>query len=280
MEQTTNFFSKIKKIYKRFFQSKRLDKISRQIIELSVTLFSKTRGFYFPKKFPWDWKLEMLLGLYEKDTTRLFKKIIRPGMTVVDIGAHIGCYTRLSAKLVGPAGRVLAFEPEPENFQFLVKNTVNLKNVKLFNLAVSDQDGEIAFYKVKNSTGCHSVVPQQQAETMRVRAVSLDAFLADQKIERIDIIKIDIEGGEPLAFKGMNNLLRNAGRLGLVTEFSLSALQSANIAPEIFLEQLRSYGFKLFKIITNGQTEALIDDAFIKNDLSLINNSINILAIK
>lgn len=254
---TAETFPQAKKIYKKLFKSKSLNNFIHKCLNFSVDCWSSARGFYFPEKFLWDWKLEMLLEKYEPDTVALFKKIIKPGMTVLDIGANIGYYTRLFAKLAGPAGRVLSFEPEFENFQLLQKNTANLKSVKLFNLAISDQNGEIAFYKVKNSTGCHSVIPQQQAETIRVKAVSLDAFLAGQKIKQIDIIKIDIEGGEPLAFRGMEKLFLETRSLSVVMEFFPEALKSANVNPLEFLQNIKNYGFNILQIFPNAKTEVL-----------------------
>lgn len=68
-------------------------------------------------------------GIYEPRETNLFKKIVRHGMTVIDLGANIGYYTLIASKLVGESGKVYAFEPEPDNFNILVKN-ININNLK------------------------------------------------------------------------------------------------------------------------------------------------------
>lgn len=256
MGQIIEIFPKTKKIYKQFFRSRMSDKILHQTLDILINLWAKTRRFYFPKKFSWDWKLEMLTGRYEKDTTALFKKIIQPDMTVIDIGAHIGYYTSLFAKLVGPNGRVYAFEADPDNFMLLQKNTSRYKNVNQIPLAVSNHGGFIKFYKIKNSTGCHSVTPSDNAEEISVPAVMLDDYISQKKI-KIDAIKIDIEGGEPLAFMGMKKLFSLANSLSIIMEFSPKALKSADIDPLEFLQQIKNYGFNILQIFSNAETKIL-----------------------
>ncbi|MFH0804161.1 MAG: FkbM family methyltransferase [Candidatus Zambryskibacteria bacterium] len=256
MGRTIEIFPKTKKIYKQFFQSKVLNKILHQTLDLLINSWAGARQFYFPKKFSWDWKLEMLAGWYEKDTTALFKKIIQPGMTVVDIGAHIGYYTSLFAKLVGPKGRVYAFEADPDNFELLQKNTSRYKNVILVPQAVSKLSGFIKFYKIKGSTGCHSVIPTDNAEEITVPAVNLDDYIS-QKNLKINAIKIDIEGGEPLAFMGMEKLFSQATGLLLVMEFSPQALKSANINPLEFLQKIKNYRFSILQILPHAKTGIL-----------------------
>lgn len=226
------------------------------MLDIFINLWAGARQFYFPKKFSWDWKLEMLTGWYEKDTTALFKKIIKPGMTVVDIGAHIGYYTSLFAELAGPQGRIYAFEADPDNFMLLQKNTSRHKNVIRVPQAVSNHNGINKFYKIKNSTGCHSVIPSDNADEISVPAVCLDDYV-DQKNLKIDAIKIDIEGGEPLAFMGMRKLFSETDNLLLVMEFSPKALKSANINPLEFLQKIKNYGFNVLQIFANGETKIL-----------------------
>ena len=257
-----------------------MDKLIHQTLNWLVNRWAIKQNFSFPPKFTWSWKLQMLTDSYEPETTALFKKIIRPGMVIIDIGAHIGYYTRLFARLVGPTGKILAFEPEPDNFRLLQKNTSRFENIKLFNLAISDQNGKISFYKVKNSTGCHSVIPQDQAEIINVNATTIDSFIAREKIKHIDIIKIDIEGGEAKALEGMKNLLKNTQGLKLITEVSSDSLRSANTTLEAFLKQLHSYGFNIFEILERGQVRKLSKDDFIKNISLPAKNAINLLAAK
>ena len=210
----------------------------KRLIEFVVNLYAKLSNFSFPDKFTWKWKLEMLFHNYEKETTKIFKKIIKPGMTVVDIGAHIGYFTRLFSKLVGERGKVFAFEADPINFNFLKRNTSRLTNTTIINKAVSEQNGEINFYHIPNSTGCHSVIkPNRPAEKITVPAVTIDSIMTEYNLSSIDIIKMDIEGGELLALAGMQNLLNKSSNMTIVTEYNSLAL-----------DKLEAYGFKLSKI--------------------------------
>ncbi|OGF62476.1 hypothetical protein A2926_01980 [Candidatus Giovannonibacteria bacterium RIFCSPLOWO2_01_FULL_44_40] len=258
MGQTTQIFPKAKKLYKKVLNSPTADRAVRGCLNLSVNLLAAGLGWNFPKKFDWDWKLEMLLHKYEADTFSLFKKNVKPGMTVIDIGAHIGYYTVLFSKLVGPSGKVFAFEPDAENFALLCKNTNGLKNVSLVNKAVADSDGEITFYKINQSTGCHSIVtPRLPSQKISVLAIRLDTFLAQNNIAEVDVIKIDIEGGEPFAFRGMDELFSKSRELMVVSEFSPKSLINLQIQPENFLKQIQNYGFSVYRILNGGGLEAL-----------------------
>jgi FkbM family methyltransferase len=256
MGQTIEILPKTKKIYKRFFHSKLLDKTLHQTLNFLANLLARARQFDFPTKFSWDWKLEMLLGLYEKETVAVFKKIIRPGMTVVDIGAHIGYYTSLFAKLVGPQGRVYAFEADSDNFNILKKNTERLHNVVLVPQAVSDHDGFVKFYKT-NNTGCHSIIPQDQAKVVEVATTAIDSYMTREKIERVDVIKIDIQGGEPMAFTGMQKLFNQTNDLSIIMELSPGDLKLANVDPLEFLQKIKDYGFEILQILPNAETKIL-----------------------
>jgi len=192
----------------------------------------------------------MLLWRYEPETVDFFKKNVKPGMTVVDIGAHIGYFARVLSKLVGRAGAVYAFEPDEANFKMLKSNTEHLKNVKTYQLAVSDRRGSVDFYLSGGRSGNHStiagVVLDQKKVT--VEAVDLDSFFVDAKIQRVDFIKMDIEGAEGQAIQGMFNLLKKNKTVKIVTEFLPIALKISGIEPIEYLKMLIEHGFKLYHI--------------------------------
>jgi len=257
METTARTFPRLKKIYKKIFRSKILNSYIHKILNVFVDAWAKMINFQFPKKYNWDWKLEMLSGKYERDTVNIFKKIIKPGMTVIDIGAHVGYYTLKFSKLTGENGRVYAFEADLDNFKLLEKNTKIYKNISLNNVAIADQEGNIDFYKVNDSTGCHSIIPADDSNKISVKATTLDNFIKKHSLEHVDIIKIDIEGGEPLAFIGMQKLFTNSHSLSIVMEFSPTSLKSANINPAEFLQGIKKNGFNIFQILKNGRTKEL-----------------------
>jgi len=208
--------------------------------------------FYFPKNYIRQWKLEMVREKYEPETVALYYKIFKSGMVVVDIGAHIGYYTKIFSKLVGGSGHVYAFEADPNNFVLLQKNTSRLNNVTIKEIAISDHVGEITFYQTKK-TGCNSTVPVEKWQNkIAILATDLDTTLVNKNVVKVDLIKMDIEGGEPVAIRGMLNTLTNNPDCIIITEVSLGCLTSANSTPEIYLNQLSGLGFLLFLITETG----------------------------
>lgn len=253
MAQTTILAPKLRAIFKKYFGFFGIHQIVHSIISAVVNIYAHLRGFRFPSKFDWEWKLEMLFQKYESETIGLFKEIVKPGMNIVDIGAHIGYFSILYSRLVGENGHVYAFEADPENYKLLEHNTKHLKNISRYQKAVSQHVGKIDFYHIENSTGCHSVIdPNRQSHKITVDSIALDDLIASGKLEKIDIIKIDIEGGEPLAFKGMKQLLTESKKIQLVTEFNQKSLIAGGVTPDQFLSQLESFGFMIFCITNDG----------------------------
>jgi FkbM family methyltransferase len=194
------------------------------------------------------------LGLYEPATTFVFKRLLQPGDIVVDIGAHWGYFTLLSATLCGGAGKVFAFEPHPRNYALLRKGIEAncFTNVVATQKAVSNQSGT-AKLLLGLGSGLNSLryvppqfqVPQGSEDQIIVDTVTLDNFFSQHPIHP-KIIKMDIEGAEPLALEGMRNMIEQNPDLVLITEF-LPHYLGANIA-EDFLGRLRGYGFEVVAI--------------------------------
>lgn len=230
----------------------------KRAVNSSVNVWANVRKFSFPAKYPWQWKVEMLREQYEKDTTDFFKKTIKPGMMVVDIGAHIGYFTRIFSKLVGSSGRVVAFEPDPQNFALLQKNMAGLPNVTLVNAAVSDKKGSIDFYQIEDSTGCHTTVPTNApAKKFSVDAIAMDDF---SQSFFPDVIKMDIEGGEPSALRGMERILTGRRSLCIVMELNPEALGRSGATPAKVIASLQEKGFSAYGILESGVRGASIRD--------------------
>lgn len=264
---------KCKNYYWKHFNFERLNNLIRGVLGAGINLLAKWQKFYFPPQYIRHWKTDMLLGWYEKESTALFKGIIKPGMTVIDIGAHIGYYTRLYSKLVGPTGKVLAFEADPGNYGFLKKNIEQFKNVKIFQVALTDHIGPIDFYESQEKTGCHSTVlgaaPLQTK--IIVLGSDLDSILHQEEVAKVDVIKMDIEGGEPKAVRGMTQLLINNPKIILITELSFSRLNAGGVTPFAYLKQLEVFGFKfclieLEKLVPFGLTPETVEGLFKESD--------------
>jgi FkbM family methyltransferase len=159
------------------------------------------------------------LGEYERETTAAFLALLRPGMTVLDVGANVGYFTLLAARAVGPEGRVVAFEPVNENHELLCENVRlnGLENVTVERVALADRDatGRMFLYRKDVNSGMGSLMGLEANAAVEQRAVAtctLDAYLAGARIDRVDVIKMDIQGGEGKALDGMRETLaRDAG---------------------------------------------------------------------
>jgi FkbM family methyltransferase len=213
-----------------------------------VDAYARLRRFSFPTKYTWRWKWEALTNRYEKETTDLFLELLRPGMTVIDVGAHIGYFTRICAERVGRDGHIYAFEADAENYSLLKRNTAAYANVTLVPLAVSSHTGNIDFYHLPESTGCHSTLaPEGASVKSTVPATTLDLFIGEKVRRPVDLIKMDIEGGEWEALKGMTRVLAQE-RLSLIIEWNPESLARGGIDPLELLSQLIAYRFDLFAI--------------------------------
>jgi FkbM family methyltransferase len=203
-----------------------------------------------------DWAIGARIAVkrsYEAHVTTVMWPCLKPGMTVLDIGANIGYYTLLMASRVGPAGKVIAFEPSRRNCDLLEMSLAinQFRNVAVHACAVADIDGFVGF-DMDDSNG--GITQGNPAESMyQVPAALLDTLL---RIEpRIDLIKIDIEGAEGRALRGMESLLR-LHRPIIFTEFSPAALQAiSGVAPRQYLDMLWALEYGLF-VIGRNQSRA------------------------
>lgn len=148
-------------------------------------------------------RLKEIFGRYEIGTTRFIKKNLHGGVAF-DVGANIGYYSRLMARY---ADHVYAFEPDPDNFKILEQNCKRHPNITPLNMAVSDRVGTADFFKVVHSAMRHSLIDEGNTKRISVSCTSLDAFIKDRGISGVSLIKIDVEGAEPLVFAGMRELL-------------------------------------------------------------------------
>ncbi len=199
-------------------------------------------------------------GQWEETETRLFSAAVKEGMTVVDVGANLGYYTLLAARLVGPTGKVYAFEPSPENFALLSRNVEanGYQNVVLVPKAVSNISGIATLQIDGGSSGGHSLSGfRGGSESVGVETVALDEYFADGK-ESVDVIKVDAEGAEMAIFDGMSEILTRNPDLTLLTEFFPRAISGFGYPPHEYIRQLVACGFRIYSIDEDtGKVELL-----------------------
>lgn len=196
-----------------------------------------------------DWAVSptmLFAHTWEPAETAIFNKYIKDGDTVVDAGAYIGYFTVLASELVGAKGTVYAFEPSPENAEVLNSNVVLNKcdNVRIIQKAVSDSVGVVKFYpNPVNASGStmfdnYSTTRRRHDPTVRIDVTSLDAIIGDRKV---DFIKMDIEGGETKALKGMTQIIENNPNLKMIVEVFPIGLRNVGSSLEEFVESLQQY---------------------------------------
>src|SRR5690606_37478262 len=111
-----------------------------------IPFLQRVRRFQTMPDDPFWFRLELLIDRHEHETTTHVKRLVHPGMTVLDIGAHVGYYARLTSNLIGDRGRVICFEPHPRNRQFLEQNTASAGNVTILPVAVAEEEGTAELY--------------------------------------------------------------------------------------------------------------------------------------
>ena len=159
--------------------------------------------------------LRILGGSYEREQTALFREHVRPGATVLDVGAHVGYYTLLAAVLSAPGGRVAAFEPNPRNFDFLRRHlSLNgCDGVQAVPAAVSDRQGTARF-DFGTGTGTGHLA---EAGSLEVQTLRLDDYCAEHALHPT-AVKVDVEGEELRVLRGgEQTLLRDRPVLFLST---------------------------------------------------------------
>lgn len=189
-------------------------------------------------------------GYYEPYVLQLIQQEAKPGNVVIDVGANIGYHTLHLARWVGPTGKVYAFEPHPETFALLNKNVEanGYKNIITEQKAVSDKPGRVKLYLGKDFRNTeHSLVQSKDTPErfIDVKSVALQSFLQEQ---RVDLIKMDIEGGEYHALQGMKPILIQNKNIVLFLEFTPSYLQNAGVDPLDMITFLENLGFTIYAI--------------------------------
>jgi FkbM family methyltransferase len=253
------------------------------VIPAGETVVTQVDGFSLgvPAR---EWRLSTYYhtrGPLEPGVYALFQKLIQPGMTVADVGANVGLYTLLAARLLQGQGRVFSFEPTPAIFHLLRENVrlngFSERGVVLYDLAVSDREGEAVLYTDRLDSTHNSLFPESsQTEEIRVRTARLDDILGPDIT--LDFVKIDAEGSEPLVLHGMGRLIRNNPPMNIIMEFAPGHLDRAGRSPGDVIDEIMSAGFAIQVIdpltgdLAPARREALVSrentDVFLARDAS------------
>jgi FkbM family methyltransferase len=204
----------------------------------------------------------LTLRIYEVKELKWVKSVLRPGMKVLDVGGNIGVYTAIMSKAIGAEGRLYAFEPDPTNYSYL-SDTIALNNIPqatALQKAVGSEPGTATLYLAPDNKGDHRLYGTgTERPGCPVEVVALDQMFPDQVF---DFIKIDIQGFELHAFRGMEQILKRNRDIIVFTEFWPQGLELAGTSAVQFLAFVRSLGFEISELL-NGAEEPIADD----NDL-------------
>lgn len=190
--------------------------------------------------------VQMAMGTYEPAKHAIIRRHLRPGMTFVDAGANFGVFTLQAARLVGSSGRVISIEPAPDTFKYL-QRSVDLNryaNTRVMPIALSDRDGSANLQILRLSTA-HTLAPlgpqYDYLPKVTVPTMTLDSIVAELALERVDMIKIDVQEVELEVLLGAERTLRANPQLMMLIDLPRSLEMRRAIG-----EFLRPFGFTYF----------------------------------
>jgi FkbM family methyltransferase len=190
----------------------------------------------------------LLYRLYKRrsdaEEHALVRSIVKPGMTVIDVGANIGEYSRFLADLVGPTGWVIAVEPAPENFARLRQAVGSLSHVQIVHAAASSCRGKVKLFLSDKVNVDHRTYDDGEGRScLEIEAIALDDYVATGS--RVGLIKVDIQGAELSALKGAERILRENHDIKVLFEYWPFGLRRAGHEPSELISYFRSLGFAI-----------------------------------
>lgn len=232
-------FGRYRRRYKFYLQIKNSNLVLRRKIRHS--------GIELPLNLgEWIQYWMFMDGAYEKQLVDFLYPLVK-GKIFIDVGANIGAYTLTLAK---SAAQTYSFEASASNAAIL-QNFVGiskLKNIEVINKAVSNMTGKIIQLFSSTDTGGNNTLFHDFGKGFEtVPTITLDQFIADNKIDQVDVIKIDIEGSELAAFQGAHNLLGKC-RPTLLVEFHAVVAKQANWELVELYNLLKSYHYNVFEL--------------------------------
>ena len=223
-------------------------------VEFNVTPQERVKLFLDDEQFGQELMLKYFArdSVYEPETFLLFKRLLKEGDTFIDIGGHVGFFSIVSSALVGVSGRVYTFEPEPKNYLHLLQHIQvnNLRNITPHCWAVGDQSKMVVFNQNQDCDGGHSlwdcgkfgnnVKSRENPVRIATYMASLDVELAGRDLSKLRLVKVDVEGAEELALRGMEQILKTHQPFVVaeIHEFGLHQMGSSGQALRKYMESL------------------------------------------
>lgn len=196
---------------------------------------------------------------WESYETQLTLQHLQPGDVYVDVGANIGYYTLLAAQRVGPEGKVIAYEPDADNFALLASNVALnvLRNVQLFNCALYDKNADGKLFLSGDNFGDHRIYAGDENRNSRDIVMVHGGEHLSQQTEKIDFLKIDTQGAEFFVVNGLRQLIMdNRDHLCMMLEFCPYGIRHSGADGHDLVQLLAETGMQLQ--IIDHQQECLI----------------------
>lgn len=183
-------------------------------------------------------------------------RILRDGDHFVDVGANIGIFSLLGSKRVGVKGQVYSVEAAPSIQTKLQTNLIRngSENVKIIPLALSNKSGVVSFFvSTGGNNGASSLSSNTpDGERITVQARALDSLIEDGTIHRCDVLKMDIEGAEPLALQGMIELFETSPPRAVMIEIAESLLANFSATPADVINFFVNHGYSWHRATSRG----------------------------
>lgn len=219
-----------------------------------------------------------LYGKYEEYIRSVMLSLAQPGTTVVDVGANVGLHAIPLAMSLGKGGQVIAFEPDPDNYALLCKNVKRNKisNIRLENTGLSSEAGTALLYQSVENRGSLSLCKENVdgGDQKEISPVEITLKVADDLFQDISppvsLVKIDVEGAEPLVVQGMWNTLERNPDAKLIFEFWPRFIEQFSLDSLQFLKALEAHGFVLSVI---DEANRKIDPSTSENIVAKANSS-------
>jgi FkbM family methyltransferase len=193
-------------------------------------------------------------GRWEANVADFIRRRLAPGMTMVDVGAHVGYFSLLASGIVGRSGRVFAIEVEPRNLSLLQANLWRhgCDNVTVLPVAAYNRRGHVRFVSNPEGLSGSSIDAEEGAAVRMVPCARLDDLLG---ATMVDVMKIDVERVEPEVVRGAEALIRAAPKLDVVTEYWPAHPSYGGGGPTEVLDYYESLGLQLRLLNDDGNTE-------------------------
>jgi FkbM family methyltransferase len=210
-----------------------------------------------------DWVSDAIFeGTFERPQRRFVERFLGPGMVMFDVGAHHGLYSVIAATRVGPSGQVVAFEPSPrERRRMETHRRINrLEQMSIEPLGLGSEPGRASLFLPKRKdSGFNSMKPSDDlrasSDEIEVEISTLDEYISRRSIPRVDLIKIDVEGGELNVLKGGAHLLAGEGRPAILAEVEDERTEPWGYEAAEIVRALEEAGYRWFLPRPGGRLE-------------------------